>query len=209
MLVEWNRTARDYPRDKCIHQLFEEQVERTPDAVAVSLARPAADLRELNHRANRLAHHLRRLGVGADKTVGVCLDRSHKSVGGLAGDSQSRRSLCAPGSGLSGGTLDVHAAGQRRHSHTHRAFTASRLGEESGVKVLDLASGHGSRGRESNTVENPGISDRLAQDLAYIMYTSGSTGRPKGVAIPHRAVVRLVAAEKSTRSSTLFETFSC
>jgi non-ribosomal peptide synthetase component F len=80
LLVEWNRTERDYPRDKCVHQLFEEQVERTPEAVAVVFEGQSLTYRELNARANQLGHHLRSLGVGPDVLVGLCVERSLEMV---------------------------------------------------------------------------------------------------------------------------------
>src|SRR5262249_1157102 len=84
-LVEWNETAVEYPVDKCIHQLFEEQVERTPDAVAVAYEEQSLTYRELNSRANQLAHHLRAMGVGPEELVGICLERSIEMVVGLLG----------------------------------------------------------------------------------------------------------------------------
>ncbi len=85
LLVEWNDTAVDYPRDQCIHQLFEQQVERTPEAVPVVLGEQQLTYRELNLRANRLAHHLISLGVGPEVLVGICLERSLELVIGLLG----------------------------------------------------------------------------------------------------------------------------
>src|SRR5437763_16037661 len=85
LLVEWNRTARDYPRDKCIHHLFEEQVERTPDAVAVVFGVQSLTYRDLNERANRLAHHLCSLGVGPGELVGFNVERSLEMVVALLG----------------------------------------------------------------------------------------------------------------------------
>ena len=83
ILVEWNDTAADYPKDKCIHQLFEEQVERTPDAIALEFEDKQITYRELNRRANQLAHHLISLGVGPEKLVGICVERSIEMVVGL------------------------------------------------------------------------------------------------------------------------------
>src|SRR5438046_5452041 len=85
VLVEWNQTEREYPRNKCIHQLFEEQVERTPEAVAVVFEGKSLTYRELNLRANQLAHHLRTLGVGPDVLVGLCVERSLEMVVALLG----------------------------------------------------------------------------------------------------------------------------
>src|SRR5436309_5258648 len=85
ILVEWNQTERDYPRDKCVHQLFEEQVERMPEAVAVVFAGKSLTSRELNRRANHVAHHLRTLGVGPDVLVGLCVERSLEMVVALLG----------------------------------------------------------------------------------------------------------------------------
>ena len=85
LLVAWNATATAYPRDACIHTLFEAQVARTPEAVAVVCADQALTYRELNRRANQLAHYLRALGVGPDALVGICLERSLEMVVGLLG----------------------------------------------------------------------------------------------------------------------------
>ena len=85
MLVEWNDTARGYPADRCVHQLFEEQVGRTPEAVAVVFENQQLTYRELNARSNQLAHYLRDLGVGPEMLVGICLERSLEMVVGLLG----------------------------------------------------------------------------------------------------------------------------
>ncbi|MFQ5852889.1 MAG: condensation domain-containing protein, partial [Candidatus Binatia bacterium] len=85
LLVEWNRTTIAYPKDQCIHQLLEAQVERTPDAVVVVFEDKQLTYRELNCRANQLAHHLRTLGVGPEVLVGLCMERSPEMVVGLLG----------------------------------------------------------------------------------------------------------------------------
>ena len=85
LLVEWNDTAADYPKDKCIHELFEEQVEKTPDAIAVTFEGQQLTYQELNRRANQLAHYLRGLGVSPEKLVGVCVERSLGMIVGLLG----------------------------------------------------------------------------------------------------------------------------
>jgi len=85
ILVEWNNTQTDYPKDKCIHQLFEEQVERTPNAIAVVFEDQQLTYHELNCRANQLAHHLQSLGVKPEVLVGICVERSLEMVIGLLG----------------------------------------------------------------------------------------------------------------------------
>ncbi|NJO98948.1 MAG: AMP-binding protein, partial [Pleurocapsa sp. CRU_1_2] len=85
LLVEWNETERNYPKDKCIYQLFEEQVEKTPDAVAVVFEEQQLTYRELNNRANQLAHYLQHLGVKPEVLVGICVERSVEMVVGLLG----------------------------------------------------------------------------------------------------------------------------
>ena len=85
LLVEWNNTAADYPKDKCIHELFEEQVEKTPDAIAIGFDGQSLTYQQLNCRANQLAHYLIGLGVGREKLVGICVERSLEMVIGLLG----------------------------------------------------------------------------------------------------------------------------
>ena len=85
LLVEWNQTAVAYPKDRCVHELFEEQVERTPDAMAVAFEDERLTYRQLNERANQLAHHLQELGVGPDTLVALCVERSLEMVVGLLG----------------------------------------------------------------------------------------------------------------------------
>jgi non-ribosomal peptide synthetase component F len=85
VLEEWNRTEAEYPADACVHELFEAQVERTPDAAAVVFEGEELTYAELNRRANRLAHHLRERGVGPDVRVGICVERGLEMVVGLLG----------------------------------------------------------------------------------------------------------------------------
>ncbi|HDN27235.1 MAG TPA: non-ribosomal peptide synthetase, partial [Thioploca sp.] len=85
ILVEWNTTKADFPRDKCLHQLFEAQVERTPEAVAVVFEDSRLTYQELNQRANQLAHYLKKLGVGPEVLVGIYIERSLEMVVGLLG----------------------------------------------------------------------------------------------------------------------------
>ena len=85
LLVEWNDTQTEYPKDKCLHQLFEAQAEKTPDAIAVVFEAQQLTYRELNNRANQVAHYLEKLGVGPEVLVGICMERSIEMVVGLLG----------------------------------------------------------------------------------------------------------------------------
>ena len=106
LLVEWNDTKTDYPTDKCIHELFETQVEKTPDAIALVFPSTGSGrgedqqltYRELNNRANQLAHYLQKLGVGPDVLVGICVERSVEMVVGLLGILKAGGSVCTTGS---------------------------------------------------------------------------------------------------------------
>ncbi len=115
-LIEWNDTAAPYPKEACIHELFEEQAARTPDAVALECEGKKITYRELNSRANRLAYELRQLGVGPERLVGVLAERSLETIIGYPGHFKSRRRLRAAGSLLPAGAFKVHIGRCRRRS---------------------------------------------------------------------------------------------
>lgn len=190
MLVEWNATSAEYPREACIHQLVEAQVAKTPDGVALVFEDQVMTYGELDRRANQLAHHLRAFGVGPDVLVGLCLERSLDLVVGLIGI------LKAGGAYV---PLDPHFPKDRlalmlQDSRASVLVTeAALLGHLSadGPTLVCLD-------RDAAAIavrpETPMESGTTSQDLAYMIYTSGSTGRPKGVQVSHRAVVNLLTA---------------
>jgi amino acid adenylation domain-containing protein len=188
LLVDWNVTKRDYPRDKCIHELFEARAERSPNAVAVVCEGRQLTYRELNRKANQLAHYLRKHGVGAEALVGICMERSLEMLVGLLGI------LKAGGAYV---PLDPDYPKERlgfmlEDMQTQVLLSRERLIAhlpESCARVVCLDRDWERIARES--VENP-INKTTAESLAYVIYTSGSTGRPKGVAVSHRGVVRLL-----------------
>ena len=188
LLVEWNDTATDYPRDKCLHQLFEQQVERTPEAVAVVFEDQQLTYRELNERANQLAHHLRRLGVAPQTLVGLCLKRSPELIIGVLGI------LKAGGAYL---PLDAAYPPQRLKFIVEDAairflVTTEALRERlptSAVQVVCLDGD--SPPWKTAACHNP-TNETLPDHLAYVIYTSGSTGVPKGVMLEHRSVVNFL-----------------
>jgi amino acid adenylation domain-containing protein len=190
ILSEWNDTTIDYPRDLCIHQLIEQQVERTPEAIAVVFEEEQISYRELNARANQLAHYLRSQGIGGQARVGILLERSIELLVGLtailkAGATyvpldpsypEERLSLMSRDAGLS------ILLTQRRLPPMLSSFDSRRVCLDSQLHEIASASR-----------ANPAIN--IAPDcLAYVIYTSGSTGTPKGVMVTHRNVVNFCAA---------------
>ncbi|MEH2206526.1 MAG: amino acid adenylation domain-containing protein [Nostoc sp.] len=188
LLVEWNDTQVDYPCDKCIHQLFEEQVERNPEAVAVVFENQQMTYGELNYRANQLAHYLQSLGVGADVLVGLCVERSVEMVVGLlailkAGGAYLPIDPEYPQERLSFMLADT----QVKVLLTQEKLVESLPQHQARIVCLDT-------NWQSKTLTNQ---DNLnstvsSENLSYVIYTSGSTGTPKGVAVTHQAVNRLI-----------------
>ncbi len=185
LVFEWNETRRDFPRDRCVHELFEEQVARSPEAVALVCGGERLTFAELNARANRLARHLRACGVGAESWVGILLER--EVWAGVA-------------------LLSVLKAGGAWFA-LDPAYPPLRLAfmlEDAGASVLltttrlaALLPAHGARvvclDAEAQQVEAHAASDlglvAGPDNLAYLVYTSGTTGRPKGTLVEHRSLV--------------------
>jgi aspartate racemase len=188
LLVEWNDTRTDYPAHKCIQELFEQQVERTPDAVALICDHRQLSYRELNSQANRLAGYLRKHGVAADTRVAICLQRSPEMIVALlailkAGGAYVPLDPEYPKTRLEFMLADARASALV----TERALLNDLpAGAMETICVDDLLTELAFEGSDNPKVET------TADNLAYVIYTSGSTGRPKGVAVMHRNVVRLV-----------------
>jgi amino acid adenylation domain-containing protein len=189
LLEEWNETEADYPKEKCVHELFEEQVERSPEAVALSYEDEQMSYAELNAQANRLAAHLRDLGVGPDGRVAICMVRSVEMVVALlavlkAGGAYVPLDPSYPPERL-GYMLEDSAPAVLL---THDAALAAPVGRSPALLILNLDGDK--RQWAGRSERNP---DRAsigldARSLAYILYTSGSTGKPKGVAISHLSI---------------------
>jgi amino acid adenylation domain-containing protein len=188
VLVDWNATATPYPRDRSIHECFEEQVDATPDAVALAADGAALTYRELDRHANRLAHHLRALGVDRERVVGVWMDRSPELIVALlailkSGGAYAAIDLLAPEARLAAmasvANIDLIV------THTSRQSRLAGLGRRTIAVDRDaeqIAQRSDSRPRQSASAES----------VAAVMYTSGSTGEPKGVMVTHRGILRLI-----------------
>ncbi|HEX6037720.1 amino acid adenylation domain-containing protein, partial [Longimicrobium sp.] len=187
LLGAWSGTRADYPRDASLHALFAEQAARTPHAVALSAGGEALTYAALERRANRLAHHLRRRGVGPESRVGLCLERSADLVVAVlailkAGGAYVPLDPVYPRERLAFMLADAGVS--VLVSETRLAGVVPTDGVA--TVLLDAA--------RDEIAREPGDDPRVevpAEALAYVVYTSGSTGTPKGVAVPHRAVLRL------------------
>ncbi|WP_375501417.1 amino acid adenylation domain-containing protein [uncultured Nostoc sp.] len=190
LLVEWNNTQADYPQDKCIHQLFEAQVERTPDAIAVTFEQEQLTYQQLNTRANQLAHHLQTLGVGEETLVGICTERSLLMVIGI---------LAILKAGGAYVPLDPTYPKERLGYMLADAQLSVLLTQKHLLETLPV---HKGQTLCLDQYENLFITQSTAnlsskatsENLAYVIYTSGSTGQPKGVLINHSNVARLFTA---------------
>lgn len=184
LLVDWNDTTKDYTHDKCIHELFESQVERSPDAAAVIFQNHELTYRELNRRANQLAHYLRKLGVGPEVIVGICMERSIEMVLGLLAI------LKAGGAYM---PIDPDYPKDRTTFMLEDSAAAVLLSQQRLiehlphhiVRVIPLDTEWETIAREGK--ENP-VSGVTTENLAYVIFTSGSTGTPKGAMNTHRGI---------------------
>ncbi len=183
LLEGWNATAAEYPLQRGVHRLFEEQVERTPTAPALAFGEERLDYAELNRRANRLAHALIERGIGADRLVGVAMERSIEMVVALmailkAGGAyvpvdpeypEERQAYMLEDSGV-----------QLLLSQSHLKLPLAQ-----GVQRIDLD--QADAWLENHAENNPGV-ELNGENLAYVIYTSGSTGKPKGAGNRHSAL---------------------
>ncbi|CAJ8356560.1 non-ribosomal peptide synthetase [Burkholderia pseudomallei] len=196
VVYAWNATERDYPIEQCIHQLFEAQVDRKPEAIALTFEGQRLSYAELNARANRLAHYLQARGVGPGRLVALCAERGIEMVVGL---------LAILKAGGAYVPLDPAYASDRLRGIVEDSQPAlvladavgrAALGELDGaLPVIDLET-DALRWREMPAT-NPEVASQHVHHLAYVIYTSGSTGRPKGVMVEHAQVVRLFGATQA------------
>jgi amino acid adenylation domain-containing protein len=185
LLVEWNDTAREYPLDTCLHRLIEAQVDRTPDAMAVTFEGKGLTYRELERRANQLAHHLRRWGVGPEVRVGLCAERSLEMVVGLLGILKAGGAYVPLDPTYPRERLTFMLEDARAPVLLTQEKWAATL-PETAARVIRLDADAGEISQERS--ERPAV-EVGPQHLAYVIYTSGSTGRPKGAMNAHRGVV--------------------
>ncbi|HEU4884734.1 MAG TPA: amino acid adenylation domain-containing protein, partial [Longimicrobium sp.] len=183
VVEEWNRTAAEYPADRCVHELFEAQAARTPEAVAVSGDDGSLTYRALNERANRLAHHLRALGIRPGARVAILVPRSIELVVAELGILKAGAAYVPIDPSFPAERIAFMVADSGARLVLGRAGDA--LPELAGVERVDVDVLPEGASHDPRVPLHSGAP-------AYVMYTSGSTGEPKGVVVPHRAVGRLV-----------------
>jgi natural product biosynthesis luciferase-like monooxygenase protein/amino acid adenylation domain-containing protein len=193
LLVEWNDTRTEFEAEKCIHQLFEEQADRTPDAIAVSSDDEELTYAGLNQRADALAAELSALGIGPDARVAICVERSVGMMVGLlgilkAGGAYVPLDPTYPKERLTFMLEDSEALVLVTQKHLQAEFKF----EIPNLKVLCLESSSAFQ-RSATPTHAPRSTLHDSQNLAYVIYTSGSTGKPKGVMVTHRNVVNFFA----------------
>ncbi|MBD1900681.1 amino acid adenylation domain-containing protein [Trichocoleus sp. DQ-A3] len=197
LLIDWNNTRRDYPQNQCFHQLFEAKVEQTPDAIALIFENQQLTYRELNIRANQLAHHLQHLGVVPDVLVGICIERSLEMIVGLLGILKARGAYLPldptyPQERLSFMLEDAQISILLTQSKLASLLKTCWGDRQDGLSIVCLdtdwdAIAHYPQHNPSSNV--------TSENLAYVIYTSGSTGKPKGVLVQHRGLSNLAEAQ--------------
>lgn len=190
LLVEWNDTHADYPDTACLHNLFEAQVECTPDEIAIQDGSGKLTYNELNEKANQLAHHLKEYGVGPEVAVGICFERSLETVIAFlgilkAGGAYVPLDPMYPQERLNFILEDCQAS----VIVTQKGFM--NIFSQNNIQIICLDTDWPTISLEQR--ENPANSAN-PHSLAYIIYTSGSTGNPKGVMIEHRSIVNVTEA---------------
>ena len=185
VIAEWNDTGRDFPEHECIHGLFERQADAEPDRLALVAQEGELTYGELNARANRIARHLRRAGVGVESLVGLCIERSQTMLAGLlgilkAGGAYVPLDPTYPKERLAFMLADAGVSVVLTEAHMLEDLP------ESQARFVCLDRDAPEIARESPLNLAP---TALPRSLAYVIYTSGSTGTPKGVMIEHRSLV--------------------
>jgi amino acid adenylation domain-containing protein len=200
ILSEWSTTRTDYPRHRCAHQLFEEQVERTPAAPALLFEGQQLSYCDLNNRANQLSRHLRNLGVRPETLVGVCLERTPNMIVALLGILKAGGAYVPLDPQYPSDRLDFMIADSGLKVLLTQEALRPRFSNYEG-QLTCVDSDPIFQGESANQPV-----DIKANNLAYVIYTSGSTGKPKGVQICHYSLVNFLISMRSSPGLTAKDT---
>jgi amino acid adenylation domain-containing protein len=202
-LEAWNSTQKDFDLSGCLHQLFEAQVERSPDAVAVVFEKQQLTYRELNIRVNQLAHYLQTLGVKPEVLVGICIERSIQMLVGLLGILKAGGAYVPIDPAYPKERLAYTLADSRAKIILTQQNIVPRLQQDGVLDTqIQLLCLDGSWSENSNSQLFDSSIEQITncavqpENLAYLIYTSGSTGKPKGVQISHRSLVNFLLSMK-------------
>ncbi|MEO0869968.1 MAG: amino acid adenylation domain-containing protein, partial [Cyanobacteria bacterium J06642_11] len=198
LLEEWNDTQVDYPQEQCIHQIFEKQVEKTPDAVAVVFEDQQLTYRELNAKANQLAHYLQHLGVKPETLVGICVERSLEMLVGLLGILKAGGAYVPLDPYFPQERWSYMLADSRVEVLLSQSSLQTSLPETQARLVCFDTDGSAVAQQSQDNLEV----EVDSKNLAYVIYTSGSTGKPKGVQIPQRALINFLNSMHLTLGMT-------
>ncbi|WP_257165209.1 non-ribosomal peptide synthetase, partial [Bradyrhizobium sp. SRS-191] len=196
LIIDWNATEADYPADKCLHELFADQAARTPDGLAVVFEGEQLSYQELDLRSNQLAHYLRRLGVGPEVVVGLCVERSLEMVVALLGILKAGGAYLPLDPGYPAERLSYMMQNAGAPVIVTQQRLAASLPAHAG-RVVEIDAAWAAIAAEPKQAP---VNHSRPANLAYVIYTSGSTGRPKGVANTHGGIVnRLVWMQAAYR----------
>jgi amino acid adenylation domain-containing protein len=185
LLIEWNDTQTKFPNDKCIHQIFEKQVQQTPNNIAIVFEEERLTYEELNRKANQLARYLQSLGVGAEKIIGIALERSLDTIVSILGILKAGGAYLVLDLSLPKEVLAMRSQDAEISVILTQQTLIERLPESKACLVCF------DKDREIISKQEATNPNALVKsdNLVYIIFTSGSTGKPKGVAIEHRQLV--------------------
>ncbi|MDP4147324.1 MAG: amino acid adenylation domain-containing protein, partial [Bacillota bacterium] len=207
ILVDFNDTKAWYPKDKTIHELFEEQVEKTPENIVVVYEEQELSYRELNRRANQLARVLREKGVGSDKIVGIMAERSLEMIVGIMGILKAGGAYLPIDSEYPKERIEYMLEDSKADILLAQAHLLGNNNSEFSREIIEID-------KEELYVGDTSNLDKINEpsDLAYVIYTSGTTGKPKGVMIEHRSMINTILWRKSeyglTHEDNVLQIFS-
>jgi amino acid adenylation domain-containing protein len=188
LLFGWNDTRTDCSQYKCVHEMFESQVEQTPDAIAVVFADEQLSYRELNRRANQLAHYLIEKGAEPDALIGLCLDRSLDMAIAVLAVLKTGAAYVPLDPAYPGERLSYMLGDARPRVLVTQSWLRELLSGQ-GAQVICLDTEWPEVASRGDGNPTAGVD---ADNLTYVIYTSGSTGNPKGIALPHRCLSNLI-----------------